>query len=272
MVSQFPDGHRRGRDHFPRRNWTIAGLSQAVVVVEAAVGSGALITAEAALALGRNGARGAGKRVLDPSLSDATSSCATEPGWSRTRATCCGRSESLARCSTTPWTTPTPRRRAPAGRTGPAAGAPHRHAAVDPGTLAAKLGLPIQQVLIRLSRAELGVESGAWAAATRESTIAQAGEGPRCAIDPMSGPEPSLSRQAYVTTRAKWTRKAYRAEPPADAVHEGTCRNGSSWGDQQKVHSGGGSSTASAYRRGRFQRCPEPGSGVPPRQTPRNDS
>ncbi len=51
LVSQFPDGTRPQRSNFPRRNWTMAALSDLVVVVEAAVGSGALITADAALAL-----------------------------------------------------------------------------------------------------------------------------------------------------------------------------------------------------------------------------
>jgi DNA processing protein len=50
LVSQFPDGARPQRSHFPRRNWTMAALAELVVVVEAAEGSGALITAEAALA------------------------------------------------------------------------------------------------------------------------------------------------------------------------------------------------------------------------------
>lgn len=50
LVSQFADGTRPQRGNFPRRNWTIAALSDAVIVVEAAEGSGALITAEAALA------------------------------------------------------------------------------------------------------------------------------------------------------------------------------------------------------------------------------
>jgi DNA processing protein len=53
LVSQFPDGTRPQRSHFPRRNWTMAALVDVVVVVEAAEGSGALITAEAALALSR---------------------------------------------------------------------------------------------------------------------------------------------------------------------------------------------------------------------------
>src|SRR5262249_3412380 len=50
LVSQFPDGTGPKRDHFPRRNWTMAALVDMVVVVEAGEGSGALITAEAALA------------------------------------------------------------------------------------------------------------------------------------------------------------------------------------------------------------------------------
>ncbi|MGH7902528.1 MAG: DNA-processing protein DprA [Candidatus Dormibacteraceae bacterium] len=53
LVSQFADGTPPARGHFPRRNWTMAALSDAVVVVEAAEGSGALITAEAALGLDR---------------------------------------------------------------------------------------------------------------------------------------------------------------------------------------------------------------------------
>jgi len=51
LVSQFPDGTTPRRQNFPARNWTMAALSDVVVVVEAAEGSGALITAEAALHL-----------------------------------------------------------------------------------------------------------------------------------------------------------------------------------------------------------------------------
>ena len=51
LVSQFPDGTIPRRQNFPARNWTMAALSDAVVVVEAGEGSGALITAEAALHL-----------------------------------------------------------------------------------------------------------------------------------------------------------------------------------------------------------------------------
>lgn len=51
LLSQFPDGTAPRRHNFPARNWTMAQISDAVVVVEAAEGSGALITAEAALEL-----------------------------------------------------------------------------------------------------------------------------------------------------------------------------------------------------------------------------
>lgn len=51
LVSQFPDGALPRRHNFPARNQTIAALSDVVVVVEAAEGSGALITAESALDL-----------------------------------------------------------------------------------------------------------------------------------------------------------------------------------------------------------------------------
>ena len=52
-VSEQPMGMEPQTRHFPMRNRIIAGLSQAVVVVEAALQSGSLITAEAALEQGR---------------------------------------------------------------------------------------------------------------------------------------------------------------------------------------------------------------------------
>jgi DNA processing protein len=51
LLSQFPDGTNPRKQNFPARNWTMAALSDVVVVVEAGEGSGALITAEAALLL-----------------------------------------------------------------------------------------------------------------------------------------------------------------------------------------------------------------------------
>jgi len=51
LVSQFPGGTSPRRRNFPARNVTLAALSDVVVVVEAVQGSGALITAEAALDL-----------------------------------------------------------------------------------------------------------------------------------------------------------------------------------------------------------------------------
>jgi DNA processing protein len=51
LVSQFPDGTIPRRQNFPARNWTMAAISDVVVVVEAGEGSGPLITSEAALHL-----------------------------------------------------------------------------------------------------------------------------------------------------------------------------------------------------------------------------
>jgi DNA processing protein len=54
LVSEYPPGTPPLKHHFPARNRIIAGLSRALVVVEAPVKSGALISAEFALDQGRD--------------------------------------------------------------------------------------------------------------------------------------------------------------------------------------------------------------------------
>jgi DNA processing protein len=54
LLTEFPPGHRPHAGSFQRRNRLISGLARVTVVVEAAAGSGTLITVDAALAQGRD--------------------------------------------------------------------------------------------------------------------------------------------------------------------------------------------------------------------------
>lgn len=54
VISEYPPGMPVARHHFPERNRIIAALSEAVVVIQAGERSGALVTVDLALELGRD--------------------------------------------------------------------------------------------------------------------------------------------------------------------------------------------------------------------------
>lgn len=87
LVSEVPTGATVGRPDFARRNRIIAGLAEAVVVVEAPDRSGALLTAAAASAIGRElyavpgpigamGSRGCNRLIADQQAMIVTSTAA----------------------------------------------------------------------------------------------------------------------------------------------------------------------------------------------------
>ncbi|HEU4647841.1 MAG TPA: DNA-processing protein DprA [Gemmatimonadales bacterium] len=54
LLTEFPPGERPNAGSFPRRNRLVSGLARVTLIVEAAEGSGALITASSALEQGRD--------------------------------------------------------------------------------------------------------------------------------------------------------------------------------------------------------------------------
>lgn len=87
LVSEVPTGSTVGRPDFARRNRIIAGLAEAVVITEAPDRSGALLTAAAATAIGRElyavpgpigamGSRGCNRLIADQQATIVTSTAA----------------------------------------------------------------------------------------------------------------------------------------------------------------------------------------------------
>jgi DNA processing protein len=87
LVTEVPTGATVGRPDFARRNRIIAGLAEAVVVVEAPDRSGALLTAAAATSIGRElyavpgpmgamGSRGCNRLIADQQATIVTSTAA----------------------------------------------------------------------------------------------------------------------------------------------------------------------------------------------------
>jgi DNA processing protein len=155
LVSQFPDGTPPKRHHFPRRNWTIAALSHAVVVVEAAEGSGALITAEAALSLGRAVLAVPGS-VFSPLSVGCHQLLRDGAGLAQNARDVLAELRQPVEVLDDPLRPP-----AELGLAAPEGGLDGlvRHVpdgvSVDPGSLARRLDLPISEVVARLTRLEL---------------------------------------------------------------------------------------------------------------------
>lgn len=96
LLSEYPPGTPAFRGNFPRRNRIISGISSEVVVAEAGISSGSLITAECAVEQGKNvlafpgnitavSSMGCNKLIADGSgivtgLADLVTAMGMEPG------------------------------------------------------------------------------------------------------------------------------------------------------------------------------------------------
>jgi DNA processing protein len=157
LLSQFPDGTPPRRGNFPRRNWTMAAISDLVVVVEAARGSGALITADAALSLNRT-------VMAVPGSVFSALSVGCHQLLRDGAALVQNARDVLAelqgpRVVQDDPMAPPEREDGDAASTPPAGDDLLRHLSdvypLDPGVLARRLGLPLPEVVARLTRLEL---------------------------------------------------------------------------------------------------------------------
>lgn len=157
LVSQFPDGTPPRRPNFPKRNWTIAALSDLVVIVEAAERSGALITAEAALALDRTVMAVPGS-VFSPLSVGCHQLLRDGAGIVQNARDVLAEISGPTAVLDDPMAPPDRLRTvAPDDRAGGDGLARHLPDGypVQPGDLARRLGLPVSEVVARLTRLEL---------------------------------------------------------------------------------------------------------------------
>lgn len=140
LLSEYPPGTKPRRGQFPARNRIIAALAEAVIVVEAAMRSGALITAALGRALGRPLLAVPGSPGTDALLRSGKA-LALESA-EEVRAALAGRLRPA---------------RVPERRAGPHADllSAIELGAKTPGLLCQRLGLPLPALLARLAEAEL---------------------------------------------------------------------------------------------------------------------
>jgi DNA processing protein len=144
LLSEYPPGTKPRHGQFPARNRIIAGLAQAVIVVEAAMRSGALITARLGRAYGRILFAVPGSPGTDATLRAGLALPAT---------TAADIERALAGGQPVPVPVPVPAPPAP----GPMASVLDAIAlgADAPASLCERLGIPLPSILAILAEAEL---------------------------------------------------------------------------------------------------------------------
>lgn len=127
LVSELPPRHEVKPGNFPRRNQLVAALSEALVVVQGAMDSGAMLTVNDALGLGKP------VLALPGDLRDPLAEGPNAVLRARRGHACLGADEVLATLGLQPpWRLPVPGQPVQAGLFGPVASAPPARVQVEP--------------------------------------------------------------------------------------------------------------------------------------------